>query len=101
LDKRKQKNSWLLWLKPIILATWEVEIGRIMIQGQPRQKVSKTPSQPMTGYGGTCLSFQLCWKAQVGRSWFQADPGTKQEPISKIINAKKGLVEQQSAKAPA
>jgi hypothetical protein len=30
------------WLTPIILPTQEVEIRRIVIQGQPRQKVSKT-----------------------------------------------------------
>jgi hypothetical protein len=28
----------------VILATWEAEIRRIVIQGQPRQKVSETPS---------------------------------------------------------
>jgi hypothetical protein len=31
------------WLMPIILATWQVEIGRIMDQGQLRQKVCETP----------------------------------------------------------
>jgi hypothetical protein len=34
----------------------EVEVGRILVQDQPRQKVSKTPSQPITGHGGICLS---------------------------------------------
>jgi hypothetical protein len=29
---------------PIILATWEPEIRRIEIQGQPGQKVHKSPS---------------------------------------------------------
>jgi hypothetical protein len=33
---------------PVIPATWEAEIGRIFIQGQPRQKVSKTPSQQVS-----------------------------------------------------
>jgi hypothetical protein len=28
---------------PVIPAIWEVEIGRITVQGQPRQKVSETP----------------------------------------------------------
>jgi hypothetical protein len=29
---------------PIILSTWEAEIGSIMVQGQPRQIVHETPS---------------------------------------------------------
>jgi hypothetical protein len=33
------------WLIPIIPATLKVEIGRIVVQGQPRQKVIKTPLQ--------------------------------------------------------
>jgi hypothetical protein len=28
----------------------------IVVQGQLRQKVLKTPSEPMAGRGGTCLS---------------------------------------------
>jgi hypothetical protein len=39
--------------------TWEVEISRIEIQDQPRQKVHETPSQPMAVSGGMCLSSQL------------------------------------------
>jgi hypothetical protein len=31
---------------PVIPATQEVEIARIAGRGQPRQKVSETPSQP-------------------------------------------------------
>jgi hypothetical protein len=29
------------WLIPIILVTGKAEIGRIIVRGQPRQKVSK------------------------------------------------------------
>jgi hypothetical protein len=32
------------WLTPIILIIWETEIRRIVVPGQPRQKVCKTPS---------------------------------------------------------
>jgi hypothetical protein len=32
----------------ITLATWEAEIRRIEIPGQPGQKVPETPSQPIT-----------------------------------------------------
>jgi hypothetical protein len=47
-----------------ITGIWEAEIRRIMVPGQPRQKVCKTPSQQKkaahgartchTSYGGKC-----------------------------------------------
>jgi hypothetical protein len=40
---RNNSVSQAQWLKPIILATCKVEMERIMIQGQPRQKVYETP----------------------------------------------------------
>jgi hypothetical protein len=36
-------------LKPVILVTQEAEIWSIVVQSQARQKVKKTPSQPMAG----------------------------------------------------
>jgi hypothetical protein len=44
-SKKKKLASWAWYLTPVILATWEAEIGRITVQGQPGQIVLKTPSQ--------------------------------------------------------
>jgi hypothetical protein len=32
--KKNMKTSWVWWVTPVILATWEAEIGRIMVRGQ-------------------------------------------------------------------
>jgi hypothetical protein len=32
------------WLTPVILASWEAEIGKILVRGQPMQIVQVTPS---------------------------------------------------------
>jgi hypothetical protein len=37
--------GWEWWLTPIILATQELEIWRIVVGGHVEQKVSKIPSQ--------------------------------------------------------
>jgi hypothetical protein len=34
---------WAQWLMSAILISWEAEIRRITVRGQPRQKVLKTP----------------------------------------------------------
>jgi hypothetical protein len=53
----KENNwGWEWWLKPVILAAWKAEIGRITIRGQSKQKVYMTPSQQMAKHSGVCLS---------------------------------------------
>jgi hypothetical protein len=51
---------------PSILNTWEADIGRIMIQGQLRQKKSlwNTISMMKVGCCDTCLSSQWHWEVQ-------------------------------------
>jgi hypothetical protein len=47
----------------IIPATWEAEIGRIMVQGQPREKCSVTPIITLAKWiGGVAqvVGFLLC-----------------------------------------
>jgi hypothetical protein len=40
-----------MWcLMPGIPVTWEVEIGSIVVQDQPGQKLHKTPSQPIRSW---------------------------------------------------
>jgi hypothetical protein len=41
------------------------QIRKMVAQGQHRQKVQETPSQPMAGYGGTQLSSQLYKEVQI------------------------------------
>jgi hypothetical protein len=66
--------GWVLWL--IIPGTWEAKIKTIEAQGKSGQKVFETPSPPMAGDGGTHLSSQLHWEAQIGASQSR-QPGHK------------------------
>jgi hypothetical protein len=41
---KKVKTAGLLWLTPVILATQEAEIRKIMVKSQPRPIICKTLS---------------------------------------------------------
>jgi hypothetical protein len=58
---------------PIILATWEAEIGRIVVPGQPRQIIWKTlsPKQPRVKWTGGCGSSGRVSALPSVKSWVQ------------------------------
>jgi hypothetical protein len=39
----------------VIPDTWDAEIERIMVEGQPRQKANEMLSEPTSRDGGVCL----------------------------------------------
>jgi hypothetical protein len=61
-DFPSEINLWAggLWLTPVIVATWEAVLGRIVVLGHPRQKNSVRPNlkRKKAGCGGVCLSSQ-------------------------------------------
>jgi hypothetical protein len=50
-------------------------MGRIVVQGQPGQKVCETASQPIAGDSGTHLSSQVMQKAEIWKIVVPSQPG--------------------------
>jgi hypothetical protein len=48
------------WLTPVIVATWEAEIRRITVRGQPGHIVPKTPSPKWIGGVTQVVKHLLC-----------------------------------------
>jgi hypothetical protein len=61
----------------VILDTLEAESRRIVVLGQPRQKVHETPSQPIAGHGGAHLSSQARGEAEIRRIVVPVQPWQK------------------------
>jgi hypothetical protein len=55
------------WHMPVIVATWEVEIGRIVVRGQPGQKFEGLQLNQQVLRGGGCLSpwLNMNWRISV------------------------------------
>jgi hypothetical protein len=52
-----------------------------VVQEQPRQGVFKTPSQPIAGHNGKCLSSQATQEAEIRRIKVPAHPGQSLEDL--------------------
>jgi hypothetical protein len=65
------------WFTPVILTTWEAEMRRLLVLGQPRQKVSETPYQPIPRCSGMLPSSQIIRETEIGSTAVQANLGKK------------------------
>jgi hypothetical protein len=45
---RNSYKGWMQWGTPVISNTWRAELGKIPVQGQFRQKVSKGLSESIS-----------------------------------------------------
>jgi hypothetical protein len=79
------------WLTPVILATWRVEIWRILVQDQSGQKTHKISSELMARLSGSWISSQLLHKVQTGGAGVQPYLGIQGDPALKITNVKRRM----------
>jgi hypothetical protein len=71
-ERETERERITLWLIPVILATWEVKIRRITVQGQPGQKVQTTLSQPIISWTWWCSCHTIYIRSINGRIAIQA-----------------------------
>jgi hypothetical protein len=71
----------VLWLMPLITATWEPEIKRTMIRGHPRENVNEVPPQPISQAWRVIPMIPATWEAQAGGSLSEASPEQKFKTI--------------------
>jgi hypothetical protein len=62
---------------PVTLATLEARVRRITVEGQSKQKIMETPSEPIAGCGGVRLSSQVTQKAEIEWIIVPGLPGQK------------------------
>jgi hypothetical protein len=65
LNKRFKSKlmDWEWWLTSVISGTQEVEIVRIVVRSQPKQKVSETPFQQISLVWWYVPDIPAIWKA--------------------------------------
>jgi hypothetical protein len=62
----------------VIPATWEVEIRRTAVWGQPGQKITKLPSQQKSQTWWHAPVIPTVWEAQVGGLPYKVGPDKKE-----------------------
>jgi hypothetical protein len=65
-------------IEPITQGTWEAEIERLMVQGQPVEKVKKTQTQLTSWVWCHVAVFPAVCEAEIGGSRFKIGLGQKQ-----------------------
>jgi hypothetical protein len=92
-------ENWAWRPTPVIPATWEAEIRKIVVQHQPGKKVSETPIST----NKPAVVVHTCHPSYTGGIGMKivACMGVRHDPISKLTKAKKGWGCISSGKAPA